>query len=74
MIKLNPIFKDEMILQAKKPVRIYGEGDGEVTVTIGSDTVKTVSKNGKWLAELTPHNYAEILDIKISSKQRIIKF
>ncbi len=64
MFKLNPIFTDEMILQANKPVRIYGEGDGDVTVTVGGNSVVTTAKDGKWLVELPSRSYGEILDIK----------
>ena len=66
MLKLNPIFADEMILQANKPVIICGEGDGNVTVTIGTDSATVSTKDGKWLVELPSHGYGEIFDIKVT--------
>lgn len=32
-MKLASIFTDDMVLQAGKPIRIFGEGCGRVTVT-----------------------------------------
>lgn len=63
MFKFNQIFADEMILQANKRVRVYGEGDGVVRVTVGSDIATTNAKDGKWFVELPAHSYGEVLDI-----------
>jgi len=73
MIKLNSIFTDEMIIQANKPIRIYGEGEGEISVTIGTNTASTIAKNGKWLVELPAHNYCEILNITVQSEEQRIE-
>ncbi len=64
-MKLADIFGDGMILQAHKPIRIYGESTGEVTVTLNGNTVKAASENGKFLAELPSVNYGGPYDMKI---------
>ena len=50
MIKLNPIFCDNMIMQAGKPVRVFGTGAGTVKITLDNET-KSVQADGKWLVE-----------------------
>ncbi len=56
MVTLNPIFASGMVLQANKTIRIFGDGDGFVSVTLFGETKSTAS-NGKWLVEFDPHNY-----------------
>ena len=56
-MNLNPIFTTGVILQAQKPVRIFGEGAGKVTVTLGGKTAQTVSAGGKWVLELPAFDY-----------------
>ena len=51
---LNYLFTSHMVLQADKPIRFFGEGEGDVTVSLCSKTAKAVCNNGKWLAELEP--------------------
>ena len=57
MPTLNPIFTDGAILQANKPVRIFGEGQGSVTVTLGTTTVTAEKTDGGFLATLPPQPY-----------------
>lgn len=57
MPTLNPIFTNGAILQANKPVRIFGEGEGKVTVTLGSTTATAENTAGGWLAILPPQPY-----------------
>lgn len=56
MVTLNPIFSSGMVMQAGKPIRIFGEGNGMVSVEFLGE-VKTVLANGKWLIEFDKHNY-----------------
>ena len=51
-MKLEKIFCDNMILQADKPIRIYGESCGEVTVKIGENTAKAIPENGKLVKKI----------------------
>lgn len=54
---LNPLFCSHMVLQANKPVRFFGEGEGDITVSLCSKTAKATCNNGKWMAELEPFEY-----------------
>lgn len=63
MLKFDPIFSDNVVLQAQKPIRIYGSGNGKITVTIGSNSLSVFAKNGYWLAEFPALEYGEICDI-----------
>ncbi len=53
-MKLNAIFTDNVVLAEKKPIRIFGEGDGEATVRFTGYEKTVRSHNGKWVAELPP--------------------
>lgn len=56
-MKLNAIFSDNMILQANKPVHIFGTGKGIVTVQIADKSAEIISNNENWLVELPAFNY-----------------
>lgn len=56
MVSLNPIFRSNMIMQAGKPVRFFGCGDGAVSVEFDGEK-KTAESSGKWLLEFAPRNY-----------------
>ena len=64
MTTLNPIFCDNMIMQANKPVRFFGEGDGYVSVEFNGITKSSVSK-GKWVIEFDSVNYGGPYNVKI---------
>ena len=52
-LKLAPIFRDHMVIQHGVPVHIFGEGCGEIMVSLGANS-KTVQADGKWLVTLEP--------------------
>lgn len=56
-MKLSAIFSDNMILQANKPVYVFGEGKGKITVEIQGKSVSYVSNNENWLVELPSFDY-----------------
>lgn len=56
-MKLNNLFSDHMIMQANKPVRVFGTGAGTVTVELLGQTACTTSAGGDWLVELPSLNY-----------------
>lgn len=64
-MKLNPLFCNNAVLQAGKPVRIFGEGEGNVTVRIGEVEGFAASKDGKWLVELPAFNYGGPYNIEV---------
>ena len=51
-MKLAFIFTDHMVLQRRKPIRIWGEAQGNVTVTIAEHSVTVPAEEGKWQAVL----------------------
>ena len=64
-MKLNPIFTDNMVLAANKPIRVFGEGNGKVTVNFCGITAETESKNGHWLCELPAQDFGGPYEMKI---------
>lgn len=56
-MKLNKIFSSNMVFAHGKPIRVYGTGDNDVTVTFANTTKTVSSENGFWLAEFPPMEY-----------------
>ncbi len=56
MITLNPIFANNMVMQAGKPVRVFGNGAGLVTAEFLGQTKSALAK-GDWLIEFEPCSY-----------------
>ena len=56
MLKPAPIFKDHMVLQREKPLRIWGSGENDTVVTaaLGSLTGTAPVRDGKWEMTLPP--------------------
>lgn len=52
-LSLNEFFTDNAVLPHGKPLRIYGEAEGEVEVTLGGSSVKTRA-HGDWCVTLPP--------------------
>ena len=55
-MRLAAVFKDNMVLQRDKQIRIFGDckdGD-EIVVTLAGITVKTESKGNRFLAVFPP--------------------
>ena len=62
-LKLNPLFSDNMVLACGRPVRVFGEGDCEVTVRFLGEEKTVKCENGKFLCELSaPTEYGELVD------------
>lgn len=51
MIKLAPTVSDHAVFAEHKPVRIYGEADGPVTVSFAGAAVTADPENGRFIAE-----------------------
>ena len=56
MVTLNPIFASGMVMQAGKPVRIFGTGEGTVSVEFLGQA-RSATANGQWLIEFEPRAY-----------------
>lgn len=66
-MSINPIFCDNMVLQANKTIRVFGEGDGTATVTINDVTKQAQSVDGKWLVELPAFDYGGPYSVTIQT-------
>ena len=56
-MKLNKIFRSHMVLQANKPINIFGSGDGTVKVEINGHSAETKA-NGEWVLTLPENDYS----------------
>ena len=56
-MKLNSIFSDNMVLQAEKPIYIFGTGKGTATVQIADKTAEVISNDENWLIKLPAFDY-----------------
>lgn len=74
-MKLNPILSDNMILQAKKPVYIFGIGSGSVTVDISGVTSTFNSSSDKWLVELPAFDYGGPYEmtVNLDGEKKVLK-
>ena len=57
MSSLNGLISNGMVLQANKPIRIFGEGTGKVSVSFLGRTYQTESQNKEWCIEIPPQPY-----------------
>ena len=64
-MKISDIFTSNMVLPAGKEIRIFGEGEGNVTVTLCGNTAKGVCSDGKWEAVLPPMTYGGPYEMRI---------
>lgn len=55
MLKLAKLFRDGVILQRDVPVKIWGEADYPVTVTVDMHSAVDFSRDGKFSLTLPPH-------------------
>ena len=46
-MKLDPLFCDNMIFAENKPIRVFGEGEGDVTVSFNGSAKTVRSKDGR---------------------------
>ncbi len=65
MLTLNSIFCSNMIMQANMPVRIFGNGCGEVKITLNGIT-KSCEAQGTWLIEFDAISYGGPYDIIVA--------
>ena len=65
-MKLAQIFSDNMVIQANKPIRVFGQGEGVITVEFNGNTKSSAAKDGKWLVVLDAMSYGGPYEMKIS--------
>ncbi len=56
-MKLAPIFCDHTVLQANKPIRIYGEGQGTAQISFDGESHSVCSCEDFWCLEFAPRPY-----------------
>lgn len=54
---LNQIFSSHMVFQANQPIRIFGTGSGNASVSLAGQSGNVCSTGPDWLIELDPHDY-----------------
>lgn len=65
-MKLNQIFTDHMVFKANKPIRIFGEGKGTVSVEISNNKFTKVCDDEKWIVEIPAMDYGGPYEFKIN--------
>ena len=65
MVILNSIFTSHMVLQAGKPVRFFGTGEGSVSVTF-RDEKKCAQSDGSWILEFDPCGYGGPYEVSVN--------
>lgn len=56
-MELNKIFTSHMVFQARKPIRVYGKGQGKAEIKFAGQKSTVVSDKDDWMAELEPMEY-----------------
>jgi len=57
LMRLSKIFADGLIIQANKPIHIFGVGCGTATAEIAGSKGTTTTDIEKWCITLPPHDY-----------------
>lgn len=67
LFKIAAVFSNNMVLKRDKNINIFGTGENGSAVTVSFEgcAVKTVVKDGKWLAVLPPHEAGEGYEMRI---------
>lgn len=68
------IFTDKMVLQRDLPIKVFGTGDGIVSVHFLGETVTAKSENGKWCVSLSkrPFGGPYTMEIELNDDKIII--
>lgn len=73
-MNLNSIFSDHMILQANKPVRVFGLGAGSVTVELADKTAAITATGSNWLVELPAFDYGGPYEMTVTLNGEVKQF
>ena len=71
-MKLNNIFSSHMVFAANKPIKVYGEGEGEIEIEFAHNEIKTTAQNGRWFVEFEPMNYGGPYELKVSCQNETV--
>lgn len=64
-MKLASIFTNHMVLQANKPIEIFGEGMGSISIEFLGESFSFVSENDNWCVSLKAYPYGGPYEMKI---------
>lgn len=64
-MKLASIFTDHMVLQAQKPVKVFGEGKGTIEVEFLGEKKGATFTDDSWCIELSPRPYGGPYEMNI---------
>lgn len=64
-MRLGEIFCENMVLQAGKPIRIFGEGEGEGVISFLGKTYFVKSSGGTWMTELPACPYGGPYEMEV---------
>lgn len=75
MARLASVFSSHMVFAARKPIRIYGEGQGEISITFAGRQISLSSSSDRWFAELPPMEYGGpySLTVVLDGKREILE-
>ena len=71
-MKLDNIFSSNMVFAANKPIKVYGKGEGEITVSFADKKAKVIAEDGRWFAEFEPMNYGGPYELKVSCENETV--
>lgn len=74
-MKLASIFTDHMVLQAGKPVKIFGEGKGEIKISFLGKQFDQNSNGDEWCVTLPEYSYGGPyeMNINLNGEEIILK-
>lgn len=65
-MNLNPVFSSNMVLQAMKPVKFFGEGAGKIIIKYDGEAYEFDTEDSCWSFETKPHNYGGPYNIEVT--------
>lgn len=75
MLILNPIFSNGMIMQANKPISVFGTGAGKITLSFLGNTRTVDSAKESWCITLPAQNYGGpyTMEITLDGEKQFIE-
>ena len=68
MLNLATIFTDHMVLQANKPIKIFGEGEGSAKIEFLGNTYEAYGTGGKWCVSAPAMPYGGPYEMSFESE------
>ena len=72
-MKLSSIFKSQMVFAVDKPIRIWGEGKGNIEVSFAFYTKRIETVDGKRFVEFPPMGYGGPYELIVVSENERVK-